>query len=200
MIDRRTFCKRALLLAGGLTLPLSALELFDPRRLEALKDDPSPVRWGFLVDTHACVGCGFCVRACKIENDTPYDANVTRTWVERYVVRKDGKVLVDSPKGARDGFTSQEVEQGHHEPAKVAPEEIAKVVSAWTRIPVSKLLEGEVEIDRGERRVAALGVGELVGEMALIDAQPRAANQPENGSGSKVSEVSEIETMILTRS
>ena len=38
------------------------------------------------------------------------------------------------------------------------------------------ILEGEVEIDRGERRVAALGVGELVGEMALIDAQPRAAS------------------------
>ena len=46
-------------------------------------------RWVFLVDTHKCVGCGFCVKACKLENEVPYDANVTRTWVERYVITKD---------------------------------------------------------------------------------------------------------------
>ncbi len=38
------------------------------------------------------------------------------------------------------------------------------------------ILEGEVEIDRGERVVAKLGPGELGGEMALIDARPRSAS------------------------
>jgi len=45
---------------------------------------------------------------------------------------------------------------------EVTPEEIAKVVSTWTRIPVSKLLEGEVEKlltmeDRLEARVVGQG-------------------------------------------
>ncbi len=126
MISRRKFCRQALVLAGGIALPLAAFELFDPRRLQAIKDDPNATRWAFLVDTQACVGCGFCVKACKIENDTPYDANVTRTWVERYVVRKDGKVFIDSPKGARDGFISQKIDQAHHGEQEVHPEEIAK--------------------------------------------------------------------------
>ena len=39
--------------------------------------DKKKVRWVFLVDTYKCVGCGFCVKACKIENEVPYDANVT---------------------------------------------------------------------------------------------------------------------------
>jgi CRP-like cAMP-binding protein len=38
------------------------------------------------------------------------------------------------------------------------------------------ILEGEVEIDRGERVVAKLGPNDLVGEMALIDAMPRSAS------------------------
>lgn len=115
MINRRNFCKKALLIAGGLAIPFSALQLFDPKRLLAEKNEPNKTRWGFLVDTHKCVGCGFCVKACKTENEIPYDANVTRTWVERYVVAKDGLTHADSPKGGRDGFTSTRIDQegGH---------------------------------------------------------------------------------------
>ncbi|MBT0653366.1 4Fe-4S dicluster domain-containing protein [Geomobilimonas luticola] len=126
MIDRRDFCKKALLIAGGMAIPLSALELFDPKRLLAEKNDPAPTRWVFLVDTHKCVGCGFCVKACKIENEIPYDANVTRTWVERYVISRDGKTHIDSPKGARDGFISPKMEQGVEHPVEVRNEDIAK--------------------------------------------------------------------------
>jgi Fe-S-cluster-containing dehydrogenase component len=126
MIDRRDFCKKALLIAGGMAIPLSALELFDPKRLLAEKNDPASTRWVFLVDTHKCVGCGFCVRACKIENEIPYDANVTRTWVERYVVARDGKTYIDSPKGARDGFTSPKMEQGAEHRVEVRSEDIEK--------------------------------------------------------------------------
>jgi Fe-S-cluster-containing dehydrogenase component len=111
MISRRNFCKKSLLLIGGIAVPLGALEIFNPRRLQAQKDGASKTRWVFLVDTHKCVGCGFCVKACKIENEIPYDANVSRTWVERYVVTKDGAVHTDSPKAARDGFTSKAIDQ-----------------------------------------------------------------------------------------
>ena len=115
MMKRRDFCKKGLLFIGGLAVPLSALEIFDPKRLDAESSGPGKVRWVFLVDTYKCTGCGFCVKACKIENEVPYDANVTRTWVERYVVTKDGKTWIDSPKGARDGFETSKIDlqQGH---------------------------------------------------------------------------------------
>ena len=126
MINRREFCKKALLVAGGICVPLTALELFDPRRLQAEKDGKGKVRWVFLVDIHKCVGCGFCVKACKVENELPHDANVTRTWVERYVTTSDGQVHIDSPGGARDGFITQKIDQAHKGMKEIKPEEINK--------------------------------------------------------------------------
>jgi len=126
MISRRAFCKKSLLLAGGLAIPLAALELFDPRRLLAEKADGKKTRWVFLVDTHKCVGCGFCVKACKIENEVPYDANVTRTWVERYLVTKDGKTHIDSPKGARDGFETTQIDIGEGKFEEIRDQDIDK--------------------------------------------------------------------------
>ncbi|MCM0084350.1 4Fe-4S dicluster domain-containing protein [Geomonas sp. Red32] len=126
MISRRSFCKKSLLIAGGLAIPFSSLELFDPRRLEAEKNDGKKVRWVFLVDTNKCVGCGFCVKACKTENEVPYDANVTRTWVERYVVTKDGKTHIDSPKGARDGFETTAIDIGEGKFEEIRNEDIDK--------------------------------------------------------------------------
>jgi len=126
MMNRREFCRKAMLIAGGMALPLAALELFDPRRLMAEKESGEKVRWVFLVDTHKCVGCGFCVKACKIENETPYDANVSRTWVERYVVTKDGRTLIDSPKAARDGFITSKIDQNAAGMVEVKDDEIAK--------------------------------------------------------------------------
>lgn len=125
-MNRREFCKKGLLIAGGLAVPFSALELFNPKNLRAEKDDKSKSRWIFLVDTHKCVGCGFCVKACKTENEVPYDANVTRTWVERYVIMKDGKAHIDSPKGARDGFQSSKIDQNDAGMLEIKEEDIAK--------------------------------------------------------------------------
>jgi len=126
MISRRNFCKKSLLMAGGLAIPLSALELFDPKRLLAEKPDGKKTRWVFLVDTHKCVGCGFCVKGCKTENEVPYDANVTRTWVERYVITKDGQTHIDSPKGARDGFETSQIDIGEGKFEDIKNEEIDK--------------------------------------------------------------------------
>lgn len=86
------------------------------------------LRWTFLVDTYKCVGCGLCVRACKRENEVPYDASVSRTWVERYIVRKDGTFVADSPMAARDGFIDNVVRTDPDEPEGIiVPEQdIAK--------------------------------------------------------------------------
>jgi Fe-S-cluster-containing dehydrogenase component len=126
MIDRRSFCKKTLILVGGMAVPLAALELFDPKKLLADKSEKAKTRWVFLVDTTKCVGCGFCVKACKIENEVPYDANVTRTWVERYVITKDGRTHIDSPKGARDGFGTSNIEIGEGKLQEIRNEDINK--------------------------------------------------------------------------
>lgn len=126
MISRRSFCKNGLIVVAGTIVPLAALELFDPRKPSAKTGDDEKVRWVFLVDTRKCVGCGFCVKACKIENDTPYDANVSRTWVERYVVTNDGMVHTDSPKAARDGFTSTAIDEASKGMREIADSDIAK--------------------------------------------------------------------------
>ena len=122
-MKRRDFLKSTAVFVTGASVSLSALDFIDPK--EVLAANPN-LRWGFLVDTHKCVGCGFCVKACKTENDIPYDANVTRTWVERYVFTKDGEVVMDSPKGARDGFTSKLIDQNHSGMLQVPDDEIAQ--------------------------------------------------------------------------
>lgn len=122
-MKRREFLKSTAVFVSGAAVSMSALEMLDPQELLAANPD---LRWGFLVDTHKCVGCGMCVKACKIENDIPLEAKVTRTWVERYVMQKDGKVLKDSPLGAQNGFTSKDIDQNHSGMKKVSDDNIAQ--------------------------------------------------------------------------
>ncbi len=95
--------------SAALVLTRGLNEIFRPVALYA---SARPVRWVFLVDTYKCIGCGFCVKACKLENEIPFDANVSRTWVERYVVTKEGEVFADTPKEARNGFTTSRIDLG----------------------------------------------------------------------------------------
>ncbi len=113
--------KKTLVGAAAASIPFSALKFLSPAEAKETVEK-SKVRYAFLVDTTKCVGCGLCVKSCKKENEIPYDSPVTRTWVERYVITKDGETHIDSPKGARDGFTSQKV--GEH--GEIAPEDIDK--------------------------------------------------------------------------
>jgi len=66
--------------------------------------DPAVHRWGFVVDTNTCIGCGLCGVACKAENHVPKDPEYARTWVERHTTTSDGTVHVDSPDGGIDGY------------------------------------------------------------------------------------------------
>ncbi|MEE8329594.1 MAG: 4Fe-4S dicluster domain-containing protein [Thermodesulfovibrionia bacterium] len=116
---RRDFLITAIKGALVTTLPMGAVRLLSPSEVRASIKETN-VRWGFLIDTRKCVGCGFCVKACKNENEIPYDVPVTRTWVERYIVLKDGEQLIDSPMGARDGFTGQRVRERDVDPKDIA--------------------------------------------------------------------------------
>jgi len=103
LLSRRKFIKLGLgtaIGAGTMLTETGKLIVAAPQSYD------SKTRYAFLVDTTKCVGCGFCVKACKVENEIPYEANASRTWVERYVVMNDGHVYADSPKAGRDGFTS----------------------------------------------------------------------------------------------
>lgn len=122
-MNRREFLKRSMIAVASMAVPAAALELIDPKRLLAARPE---LRWAFLVDAYKCVGCGFCVKACKLENEVPYEANVSRTWVERYVVKKNGEVLIDSPKATRDGFITKKIEVGGGKYREVKDEEIEK--------------------------------------------------------------------------
>lgn len=126
MITRRNFLKYTFKGVAGLALPLAVMEVVSPKKIFAGKAEKSKIRWAFLVNTYKCVGCGLCVKACKIENEIPYDANVTRTWVERYVITKDGKVFADTPKGARDGFINSRIDLGLGRYQNIKNEDIKK--------------------------------------------------------------------------
>jgi Fe-S-cluster-containing dehydrogenase component len=74
--------------------------------------------WSIGIDVEKCIGCGRCVAACRAENDVPEE--LYRTWIERYVIMRDGQVHVDSPNGGEFGFPEQydpaEVRRAFHVP------------------------------------------------------------------------------------
>ena len=122
-MNRRDFLKLALQGSAALALGRGLNEIFCPTALyAALK----PVRWVFLVDTYKCIGCGFCVKACKLENEIPFEADVSRTWVERYVVTKAGEVFADTPKEARNGFSTSRIDLGLGKYKEIPPQNIIK--------------------------------------------------------------------------
>lgn len=121
-VNRRHFLKLAL---GGsaVTLAAGVAGMWCPRSVHPA---PSPTRWTFLVDPYKCIGCGFCVKACKLENEIPFDAAVSRTWVERYVVTKTREVFTDTPQEARYGFTTGRIDLGGGKFKNIPNEDIEK--------------------------------------------------------------------------
>jgi tetrathionate reductase subunit B len=72
---------------------LLALLLF-PARALAAGAGAKGSWYGYGVSVDKCIGCGRCMDACKTENDVPREPFFVRTWVERYVIRKDGQTTV----------------------------------------------------------------------------------------------------------
>lgn len=52
--------------------------------------------YGMGIQIDKCIGCGRCVEACKDENSVPNEPFYFRTWVERYLIKKDGDVVVQN--------------------------------------------------------------------------------------------------------
>ena len=116
-ISRRSFLRTALgaTVLGGLTSALSAVVPGRIRSAMATTQlQPEPVREGYnpyehyysyVIDLHKCIGCGSCVRACKMENDVP--TGFYRTWVERYQKGDEEHARIDSPEGGLRGFPSR---------------------------------------------------------------------------------------------
>ena len=66
---------------------------------------PPYCRWGYLIDTTKCIGCGNCMRACRKENSVP--EKKWRTWVERYLyIEEEGEIRlqIDAPEGGEHGY------------------------------------------------------------------------------------------------
>lgn len=98
MNSRRSFIKSlfAFLLAGGAVEGvLKAL----PGAAWAKETRRTGKWYGFGVSVDKCIGCTRCVEACKTENDVPREPFFFRTWVERYIIRKNGEVNVKAVDG-----------------------------------------------------------------------------------------------------
>jgi Fe-S-cluster-containing dehydrogenase component len=103
-VDRRDFLNGMCAVAGPLLLGVIRVPALDRQLADEGDQEPRQRLYGMGVDVNKCIGCGLCATACKAENDVPDDAHYFNTWVERYVIRTDGEVMVDSPNGGIDGF------------------------------------------------------------------------------------------------
>ena len=65
-VSRRSLLKKTLVGAAAAALPLDAFKFLNPEQAKAALAE-SPHRWGFLVDTTKCVGCGFCDKIAQQE-------------------------------------------------------------------------------------------------------------------------------------
>jgi len=108
-VDRRDFLWESLKATLGVPIALSVLRVSGARGAQATEEETERI-YGMGIDIQKCIGCGRCAQACKAENDVPDEPYFFNTWVERYVIRSDGEVVVDSPNGGIDGFPAIEDE------------------------------------------------------------------------------------------
>jgi Fe-S-cluster-containing dehydrogenase component len=95
MNSRRLFLRKLGALVLSLAIPGRLLR--KPAAASVTHEKLGGKPWyGMGVDIDKCIGCGKCMQACKIENNVPPEPFVFRTWVERYVIKRDGSVNVTS--------------------------------------------------------------------------------------------------------
>ena len=74
--------------------------------------EPQKHNYGMGIQIDKCIGCGRCFEACKAENNVPPQQFFVRTWVERYILKKDGETIVQNieahPAGSSDGVLEKD--------------------------------------------------------------------------------------------
>ena len=95
-MDRRSFLEKMILSASvcGINSAIPSILIASPDTSK--KYDSGEHLYGMGIDINKCIGCGKCVDACKTENSVPREPQYNRTWVERYFIKKDGKVVVEN--------------------------------------------------------------------------------------------------------
>lgn len=90
-MNRRKFGSKLLAVASSLGLSGGVLGrlLAEPKKINGQKK-----LYGMGIQIEKCIGCARCAEACKEENDVPKEPFFYRTWIERYILRKNGKVEV----------------------------------------------------------------------------------------------------------
>ena len=108
-LDRRAFFQK-FSLAGKVLMGIVALEGGEAAAEGEYNADKH--YYGMGVDVDKCIGCGRCADACKTENDVLREPFFFRTWIERYTIKDNGEVAVESPNGGIDGFPPAGEETG----------------------------------------------------------------------------------------
>jgi Fe-S-cluster-containing dehydrogenase component len=101
-ISRRDFIKKIADGLGGILIISIPGTLSILTTAQRLRYDWDKHLYVYLIDISKCIGCGACVRACRMENLVPL--GYFWTWVERYLIISTDQVMVDSPNGGMDGF------------------------------------------------------------------------------------------------
>jgi Fe-S-cluster-containing dehydrogenase component len=94
-MERRRFLNKlfAVALPGGV---LGIVLQRSRARAETSGYDASKHYYGMGIQVDKCIGCGRCVEACKDENNVPREPFFFRTWVERYVIKGNGEVVIQN--------------------------------------------------------------------------------------------------------
>lgn len=97
-MDRRKFLRKTISLVVSVGALGSLKEILQvlPAMAEVKNGEKTKPLYGMGIQVDKCIGCGRCVEACKIENDVPREPFFFRTWVEKYVIKKDGSVIVQN--------------------------------------------------------------------------------------------------------
>ncbi len=97
-MDRRNFLRKTLsfIISIGALGSLKEILNIIPAIAEVKNGELTKPVYGMGIQIDKCIGCGRCVEACKIENDVPREPFFFRTWVEKYVIKKDGSVIVQN--------------------------------------------------------------------------------------------------------
>ena len=91
-MERRGFLHKLLWFLG---IGLFRIPLPEGTADASATHEAAKISYGMGIDVDKCIGCGKCIQACGTENHVPSEF-FHRTWVERYVIEKDGEVLVNS--------------------------------------------------------------------------------------------------------